>query len=105
MFISSRPLFRIFSLRFQSTFRHRQRTREALRQGDPNQLISPRGLDSKGQLINEHFHSFTSILFSIELEKAVVLFDQQKLHDRIQTDNYERYKRLREKRRDQAGLS
>jgi hypothetical protein len=44
-------------------------------------------------------------IFSIELEKAIALFEQQRIHDQIQIDNYERYKRLRNKRREQEGLS
>jgi hypothetical protein len=43
-------------------------------------------------------------MLKLELEKAIALFEQQRVHDQIQVDNYERYKRLRDKRREQGGL-
>jgi hypothetical protein len=44
-------------------------------------------------------------LLKIELEKAIALFEQQKAHNQIQIDNYERYRRLLNKRREQQGLN
>ncbi|CAF4927985.1 unnamed protein product, partial [Rotaria socialis] len=40
-----------------------------------------------------------------ELEKAINLLQKQSIHEHIQLENYERYKKLREKRREQEGLS
>jgi hypothetical protein len=48
---------------------------------------------------------FLIFIFKIELEKAIALLEQQKLHNQIQIDNYERYKKLRNKRQEQEGLS
>ncbi len=44
-------------------------------------------------------------MFKIELEKAIALFEEQRIHNKIQIDNYERYKKLRNQRREQEGLS
>jgi hypothetical protein len=41
----------------------------------------------------------------IELEKAIALFEKEHIHNQIQIDNYERYKKLRNQRREQEGLS
>jgi hypothetical protein len=72
---------------FLFSYRIRQRTKEGIRKGEPERVISTEGLNSQ------------------ELEKAIALFEQQRIHDQIQIDNYERYKRLRNKRREQEGLS
>ena len=46
---------------------------------------------------------FCSLL--LEIQKALDLFEKQRVHDQIQIDNFERYKRLRNQRREQEGLS
>lgn len=70
----------IYSRRIQ------RRTREAIEKGDPEQIISTQGLTSQ------------------ELEKAIAILEKQRLRNQIQSDNYERYRRLRDKRREQEGL-
>ena len=47
----------------------------------------------------------TSLVSRLEIQKAIVLFEEQKVRDRIQHENYERYKRLRDKRREEKGLA
>ncbi len=44
-------------------------------------------------------------IFLLELQKAIALFEEQRVHEQIQIDNFERYKQLREKRREEKGLS
>jgi hypothetical protein len=46
-----------------------------------------------------------SCCFKLELEKAIALFEKQKAHDQLQIDNYQRYQKLRNQRREQGGLS
>lgn len=92
---------------FQRTYRHRQRTREGIRLGDPEQIISPQGLNSQGlfRISSFPFNRIISSISRIELEKAIAIFEQRNLHNQIQAENYERYLRLRNKRREQEGLS
>jgi len=63
------------------SFRIGQRTRQAIEKGEANQIYDPKGLTSE------------------ELEKAIVLLENEKLHERIQLENYQRYQRLRDQRR------
>jgi hypothetical protein len=72
---------------FLFSYRIKQRTKEGIKKGQPERVISTEGLSSQ------------------ELEKAIALFEKERIHEQIQIDNYERYKKLRNKRREQEGLS
>jgi len=72
---------------FYFSYRIRQRTKEGIEKGEPDNIISTKGLSSQ------------------ELEKAITVFEKQRIHEQIQIENYELYKRLRNKRREQEGLS
>ncbi|CAF3704004.1 unnamed protein product [Adineta steineri] len=68
---------------FLYSYRIKQRTKEGIQKGQVDRIIHPQGLNSQ------------------EIQKAIALLEKQQLHDQIQLDNYERYKRLRDKRREQ----
>ncbi|CAF1442437.1 unnamed protein product [Rotaria sordida] len=72
---------------FYYSYRIRQRTKEGIKKGEVERIISTEGLTSQ------------------ELEKAIDLLQKQRIHEQIQIDNFERYKKLRNKRREQEGLS
>ncbi|CAF4492788.1 unnamed protein product [Rotaria sp. Silwood1] len=65
---------------FYYSYRIRQRTIEGIKKGEIERIVSAEGLNSQ------------------ELEKAIDLFQKQRIHEQIQVDNYERYKKLRNKR-------
>ncbi|CAF3743657.1 unnamed protein product, partial [Rotaria sordida] len=55
---------------------HKQRTKESIKKGEVERIISTEGLTSQ------------------ELEKAIDLLQKQRIHEQIQIDNFERYKKL-----------
>ncbi|CAF4580533.1 unnamed protein product [Rotaria socialis] len=68
---------------FFYSYRIRQRTLEGIKKGEIERIVSAEGLNRQ------------------ELEKAINLLQKQSIHEHIQLENYERYKKLREKRREQ----
>ncbi|CAF2491473.1 unnamed protein product [Rotaria sp. Silwood2] len=68
---------------FYYSYKIRQRTKEGIKKGEIERIVSTEGLNSQ------------------ELEKAIGLFQKQRIHEQIQVDNYERYQKLRNKRREQ----
>ncbi|CAF1294084.1 unnamed protein product [Rotaria sordida] len=61
---------------FYYSYRIRQRTKEGIKKGEVERIISTEGLTSQ------------------ELEKAIDLLQKQRIHEQIQIDNFERYKKL-----------